>query len=152
MAIFEITINSKETLLKAFDVLNDAICNEDDIEYDPKRGTLDIIFEREFFEDPAQISVRRTMLIFHKAEFPIVKSHLHLDGLSFCKIHSKDKSFKTHMFNKCKTKEGNEYFLYFCEVLEIIIGFKSSISGNLKDVEFIKERKGSFVQFGKNRV
>ena len=87
------------------------------------------------------------MFIFHKIKFPIVKSHFHLDGLSFCKIHSKNKSLTTHMFNECQAKK-NKYFLYFCEVLEIIISFKSSTTGYLKDIEFIKDRKGSFVQLG----
>jgi hypothetical protein len=148
MDIFEININSKETLLEAFDVLHDATCNEDDIKYDTEAGTLDIIFAREFFEDPANINVRRRMFIFHKIEFPIVKSHLHLDGLSFCKIQSKDKSFTTHMFNECKHKE-NKYFLCFCEVLEIAIEFKSSITGYLKDLEFIEGKKGSYYSFGR---
>jgi hypothetical protein len=148
MDIFEINITSEETLLRAFDVLHDATCDEDDIKYDSEKGILDIIFDREFLEDSSKISVRRVLFIFHKFEFPIVKSHLHLEGLNFCKMHSKDKSLKTHMFNECRIKQ-NKYILYFCEVLEMEIGFKSSITGYLKDIKFVEGKKGSFVQFRK---
>jgi len=146
MDVFEINVNSEETLLKAFDVLHDATCDENDIVYDSEKETLDIVFHREFLEDASKINIRRVLFIFHKFEFPIVESHLHLEGLSFCKIHSKDKSLKSHMFNECKARKG-KYFLYFYEVLEMEIGFKTSITGYLRDIEFIEGKKGSFIQF-----
>ncbi len=148
MSFFEININSEDTLLKAFDVLHDAACDEDDIKYDSEKGTLDIIFEREFLEDPSKIKSHRVLLIFYKYEFPIVRSHLHLEGLKFCKMHSKDKSLKTHTFNECKVKR-DKYVLYFCEVLEVEIGFESPISGFLKDMEFVEGKKWSSIGFRK---
>ncbi|HVP35359.1 MAG TPA: hypothetical protein VMT04_00050 [Terriglobales bacterium] len=146
MSNFEIIINSEKILLKAFDILHDAACYENDIKYDSKTEALDIIFEREFFEDPSKINTRPALLIFEKVEFPIVKSNLHLEGLDFYRIHSKDKSLKTHSFNECKIKP-NRFLLYFNEVLEIEIGFKSSIIGSLKDIEFVEGKKVSSIQF-----
>jgi hypothetical protein len=146
MDIFEIKINSEETLLDAFDVLHDAACDENDIKYDPEKGTLDIIFDRDFMEDTSRLSVRRVLFILHRVEFPIVKSRLHLEGIDFCKINSNDNSLGTHTFNACEVKD-DKYLLYFCEVLEMELGFKSPVAGYLKDMEFIEGKKGGFFQF-----
>lgn len=147
MNIYEIIIESKETLLKALDVLHDATCEEDDIRYDPVEGTLNFIINREFFEDSSKISVTRVLFLFHRIEFPITKSHFHLEGINFFNMQSRDKSLKTHRFNECKMKH-NRFILYFCEVLEIELGFRSSITGYLKDTEFVEGKKGKFFQFG----
>lgn len=146
MSTFEISINSNETLLKAFDVLHDASCEESNITYDPERRTLDIIFGREFFEDQSKINVRRVWIIFYKAEYPIIKSHLYLEGLTYFKMHSSDRTLKTHTFNECRIGQ-DKYFLHFCEVLKIVIGLQSPFSGYLSDGEFVQGKKGTTIEF-----
>ncbi|MFH0889044.1 MAG: hypothetical protein V1871_07555 [Planctomycetota bacterium] len=146
MSIFEISINSEESLLKSFDFLHDASCNQEDVKYDQEKGTLDIIFNRDFLEDPTKITTRRVFLIFHEFEFPIVKSYLHLESLMSCKIFSNDKSLTRDTFTECKKKK-NKYILWFNLGLEIELDFKSSINGYLRDVEFVHGKTGSFMHF-----
>jgi len=141
----DIKINSKEDFLRTLDILHDASINESEIIYNKSNHTLDILVEREFFEDKNAFEVKRVFLFVKKYIYPIVKSRLYLSNLATFKRESHDTSLKIHRFNECKIK-GNIYILEFCEVLRLELSFNGQPFGFFQDLEFVKNKKGSFLR------
>ncbi|MFH1232879.1 MAG: hypothetical protein V1651_03405 [Patescibacteria group bacterium] len=134
----KINIINDKSFLNVCDLLHDGHCDLSTIEYNKNAGTLKVIFEREFFEDPKLITFEPRLLFFRKAIFPIVESELSLAGIKTYKIEDKS-GIQIYSFNECQIK-NKIYELVFNEGVSIILTFDDFPKGNLIDNKFLNKK------------
>lgn len=143
----DIKINSKDGLLRVFDIIHDGTVREEEVVYNDTDKTLDILIERGYLEDKNTMEIKHVFPFIRKYSYPIIKSHLHLSNLASFDKESIDSSLRAHTFNECRT-ENNKYFLIFCEVLKIKLSFLNNILfGFMKDVEVVKDKRFTLFSF-----
>ncbi|HEB12872.1 MAG TPA: hypothetical protein ENI11_04245 [Actinobacteria bacterium] len=139
--LFRIDINSHDTFMEACDALHDATCDDSDIIYDPKKGTLDILFDRQDFGNYTDAITARSRWFFYiQVGFPFARSRLHLTGLKYFKKIADYPNLKNVEFNECNHSNGT-YYLGFHYSLSIELSFESEILGHLEDSELIDEKR-----------
>jgi len=138
-------INSKENLLDIQGYLHDAKCNDNEIKYDTESGKIDIIFDRQGLGDSFNKKIKTDFILFQIFEYPIVRSLLHLEDISSCKLTPTAKNIKVHTFDGIRF-ENDKYRLYFYW-LTMDIDFKTSSKGFLKDLELSKDKIGRYTDF-----
>jgi len=140
----DITINSQDDLIKACDLLHDAIVRDEDIYYNSSDNEVKIIAKRNSLPER---EVVKNYKLFRKCSYSIIPSKLHLKRVVY--FHKVTKgSLKVHTFNECRinTKE-NAYEFNFSEVLTLKIKFEKAPMGNFADINDNKNEKGIFWEF-----
>lgn len=140
-----IEVFDEKSLLDACDILHDSRFNISSLKLDENKGIFEARFEREFFEDPKEMTHERKMFFFVKTTFPLAETELTLTGIKSYRIGDKSE-IEIYTFNECQMKDGIAT-LIFCEDMKMVLEFHSKPLGRLADLRLL-EKTGSMYTTG----
>ncbi|MCP3850204.1 MAG: hypothetical protein GY694_08220 [Gammaproteobacteria bacterium] len=135
-----IEISDEKSLYEACDMLHDSRFDLSTLKLDEEKGIWEARFEREFFEDPKEMTHERKMFFFVKTTFPLAETELTLTGIKSYRIED-NSEIEIYTFNECQIKD-RVATLVFCEDMKMVLEFYNKPIGKLADQKLL-EKTGS---------
>ncbi len=117
------------------DILHDSVVKKEDIKFNQKNSSLDIIFYRIAYDEESLIIKKKFLFIFSYYIYPIAKSILHLKNIAYYDTKTFEDTQKFY-FNCTEAKESI-YIFHFDPTLEIKFSFRDKIKGYFEDIEVL---------------